>query len=215
MEVFDTLHAFLWLNPAANNCNTYLINGKKRVLIDPGHYHLFGRVRDELARLSLSPDEIDVVLITHAHPDHLEAVRVFKDAPAVIGAHVREMEFLKEMGAHYGESSFEPDFLLQEGDLRIGDMDFQILHTPGHSPGSLCLYWPGKKALFTGDVVFDQGVGRTDLPGGNGEELKNSIRRISRLDVEYLLPGHGGMVSGRELVQANFDQIERIWFAYL
>jgi glyoxylase-like metal-dependent hydrolase (beta-lactamase superfamily II) len=87
--------------------------------------------------------------------------------------------------------------------------------TPGHSPGSICLYWPAKKALFTGDVVFNQGIGRTDLPGGSGEQLKNSIQRISRLDVEYILTGHGNIVAGKEAVQENFKKIEAVWFNYL
>ncbi len=91
----------------------------------------------------------------------------------------------------------------------------QVIHTPGHSPGSVSLYWHEKKALFTGDVVFKQGVGRTDLPGGNGEILKESIKRLSHLDVEEMLPGHGEIVSGGELVKTNFQEIERLWFADL
>jgi glyoxylase-like metal-dependent hydrolase (beta-lactamase superfamily II) len=87
--------------------------------------------------------------------------------------------------------------------------------TPGHSPGSLCLYWPDKKALFTGDLVFFQGVGRTDLPGGNGKELKKSIQRISHLDTEYLLTGHGEIVIGQEAIKENFQKIQAYWFNYL
>ena len=114
-----------------------------------------------------------------------------------------------------GLLDFAPDILLQEGELNVGDLKFQVVHTPGHSPGSVCLYWPDKKVLFTGDVVFNQGVGRMDLPGGNGQNLKQSIRTISRLDVDYLLSGHGDPVAGREHVNANFSDIERMWFSYL
>ena len=112
-------------------------------------------------------------------------------------------------------SNFAPDIMLREGELNVGHLNFQVIHTPGHSPGSVCLYWPDKKVLFTGDVVFDQGVGRTDLPGGSGENLKESIRTLSRLEVDYLLPGHGEPISGRDLVIANFSDIEGTWFAYL
>jgi glyoxylase-like metal-dependent hydrolase (beta-lactamase superfamily II) len=87
--------------------------------------------------------------------------------------------------------------------------------TPGHSPGSLCLYWPDRKVLFTGDVVFFQGIGRTDLPGGNGTELKKSIQRISQLDTEYLLTGHGEILVGKEAIKENFQKIEAYWFNYL
>jgi len=82
------------------------------------------------------------------------------------------------------------DFYLGEGDLEVGEHRFQILHTPGHSPGSVSVYWPERKALFTGDVLFPGGLGRTDLPGGNGAQLKESIRRLAELDAvqnTYLL----------------------------
>lgn len=219
MELLDNLHVFLWNSMTANNCNTYFIDGEKKILIDPGHYHLFDHVRGELARLSLSPEDMQMVIITHGHPDHMEGVRIFQGTDTMVAVSSSEMEFIQTVAPHYGEalgiSGFEPEVLLQEGDLRIGDLGFEVIHTPGHSPGSICLYWPDRKVLFTGDVVFNQGIGRTDLPGGNGEELKESIRRISELDVEYLLTGHGDIVTGREAVKENFKTIEAYWFAYL
>jgi glyoxylase-like metal-dependent hydrolase (beta-lactamase superfamily II) len=149
----------------------------------------------------------------------MEGVRIFQDTNAVVAVSSWEMEFIQTVAPHYGEAlgipDFEPGVLLREGDLKVGNLKFEVIHTPGHSPGSICLYWPDRKVLFTGDVVFNQGIGRTDLPGGNGEELKESIRRISRLDVEYLLTGHGDIVSGREAVRENFKIIEDYWFAYL
>ena len=219
MKILDDLHAFLWLNPTANNCNAYFIDGERRILVDPGHYHLFSHVRDNLSGLSLSPREIDIVIITHGHPDHMEAVRAFVDTIALIAIPATEMDFIKSVAHHHGEAlgitDFEPHILLHEGELNVGNVNFQVIQTPGHSPGSICLYWPDRKVLFTGDVVFNQGIGRADLPGGNGQELKESIKMISRLDVEYLLPGHGDIVSGREAVKTNFADIERDWFAYL
>jgi len=219
MQILDRLYAFIWSDPTANNCNTYLVDSEKRILVDPGHYHLFGNVRENLARLSLSPRDIDLVIVTHCHPDHMEALKVFADTDAMIAIHGAEMDFMRTMAPHYGELlgvfDFEPHILLQEGDMRVGNVAFQILHTPGHSPGSICLYWPETKALFTGDVVFKQGVGRTDVPGGSGEALKESIKRIAALEVDHLLPGHGDTLSGRELVKANFTEIESFWFAYL
>lgn len=219
MMIGKDLHTFLWLNPTTNNCNTYFIDGTKKILIDPGHDALFGHVQDGLSRLSLSPEDMDVVIITHGHPDHMEGVRRFVDKSALVAIHRAEMHFIKGMAPQYGEAlgalHFEPQIFLQEGALQVGDMAFEVLHTPGHSPGSACLYWPERGVLFTGDVVFYQGVGRTDLPGGNGDQLKESIRRISRLEVQHLLPGHGQVISGPDLVKANFAEIERLWFAYL
>jgi hydroxyacylglutathione hydrolase len=219
MKIRDDLYAFSWSNPTANNCNTYFINGEKKVLVDPGHDHLFQHVLDRLADLSLSPEDIDLIIITHGHPDHMEGIRRFRDTRALIAIHALEMDFIRGVAAHYGEAlglqRFEPQILLQEGELKVGTLHFRVIHTPGHSPGSICLYWPRERALFAGDLIFSQGVGRTDLPGGDGEELKESIKKVSELDVEVLLPGHGEVISGRELVQANFSAIERVWFAYL
>jgi len=219
MKLLDDLHMFPWNSMTANNCNTYFIDGDNRILIDPGHYHLFDHVRGQLSGLSLSPEDMDLVIITHGHPDHMEGVRVFQGTEALVAVSSREMEFIQTVAPHYGEAlgipDFEPQILLQEGDLKVGSRTFEVIHTPGHSPGSICLYWPDQKVLFTGDVVFNQGIGRTDLPGGNGSELKESIRRISNLDVDYLLTGHGDVVTGREAVKENFKTIESYWFAYL
>lgn len=219
MKLSENLHFFPWSNPSANNCNTYFINGEKKILVDPGHYHLFGHVRDHLAQLSFTPDDVDMVLITHGHPDHMEGIRAFENTDAFIAIHGTEMTFIESVAPHYGEAlgikDFQPDILLKEGVLEIGDTSFQVIHTPGHSPGSVCLYEPDQQILFTGDVVFNQGIGRTDLPGGNGRELKESIKRISRLDISLLLTGHGNVVSGRDAVAENFKMIEDYWFAYL
>jgi glyoxylase-like metal-dependent hydrolase (beta-lactamase superfamily II) len=219
MELLKNLHAFIWMDPNENNCNTYLISGEKNILVDPGHAHLFGSVNDELQKLSMTPADIDVVLVTHAHPDHMEGISLFADLPGKIGLSEEEMVFIEHMAPHYGKtlgmSKLAPHMFLKEGQLRIGRHLFEILHTPGHSPGSICIYWPKKKVLFTGDVVFNQGIGRTDLPGGSGEQLKSSIRRLAQLDVAYLLTGHGDPVTDRNLVLDNFKQIEDMWFPYL
>jgi glyoxylase-like metal-dependent hydrolase (beta-lactamase superfamily II) len=219
MKISEGLHAFVWQDPPANNANTYLIDGSKRILIDPGHDHLFGNVKDHLSRLSLTPQDIDLVLVTHGHPDHVEAVRAFSNTRALIALHETEVDFVMKAARYHGSAagfpSSWPQMLLQEGDLRVGDLIFQVIHTPGHSPGSICLYWPQEKALFTGDVIFYQGIGRTDLPGGDGQALKGSIRRLSKLEVEHLLPGHGQTVSGSALVKRNFSEVERVWFQYI
>jgi len=219
MKLFDDLHAFLWRDPATNNCNSFFIDGPVKILLDPGHHHLFGHIRDKLEDLSLRPEDIDLVMLTHGHPDHIEAIQHFAETSASVAIHALEWHFIKDLAPHYGDSigagSFEPGVFLQDGDLDVGDYHFEVIHTPGHSPGSVCLYWPERKVLFTGDVVFNQGVGRTDLPGGDGEQLKESIRNLSRLDVEYLLPGHGDIITGSDPVNANFSEIEKVWFAYM
>ncbi|HDG96674.1 MAG TPA: MBL fold metallo-hydrolase [Desulfobacterales bacterium] len=219
MKIFEGLDAFLWMNPTTNNCNTYLIRNGKNILIDPGHHHLFSHVLDNLSLLSMSLEDIDMVVVTHGHPDHLEGVRRFAGTSAFIAIGETEFDFIRQVAPHYGEAlgipNFEPQILLREGDLEIDGIVLQIISTPGHSPGSICLYWPEKKVLFTGDVIFNGGIGRTDLPGGNGEQLKASIRKLSKLDIDYVLPGHGEIIIGSDQVKANFSEIENFWFGYI
>jgi hydroxyacylglutathione hydrolase len=217
MKIADNLYAFIWRDPQDNNCNTYLIKGSKTILIDPGHIHLFDYVRSGLLDLNLTPEQIDLIIITHAHPDHMEAMALFKK-PTLFTMSLAESGFIQQMYGRYSreaDKGIEPDFFLQDGELTIGDLSFQVISTPGHSPGSICLYWSEHKALFTGDLIFNQGIGRIDLPGGNGSLLKESILQIAVLDIEYLLSGHGEVVKGKKAVEANFREIESTWFDYL
>lgn len=213
MKIFDGLYGFLWQNHVQNNCNTFFIDGTRRILIDPGHYHLFGHVQRNLEFLGISLDQIHVVIVTHGHPDHMEAVRRFGKS-TLFAMNREEYLFIDELAGAYLDIP-APDFFLDEGELTIGEHTFQVITTPGHSPGSLCLYWNRKKVLFTGDVVFYDGIGRTDLVGGSGLQLKESIQRLSRLDVDYVLPGHGSVLVGKESVEKNFRRIESLWFNYL
>ncbi len=221
MKITDTVYGFIWRSTTANNCNTYLIDGPTRMLIDPGHKGLFDHVHKKLNELGLSLDDIGLVIGTHAHPDHLEAVELFKEKPALVALHNKDWRFLKSMDKSpktplsLNSQSVAPDFFLKEGDIAVNGFDFLVLHTPGHSPGSVSIYWPDQKMLFTGDLLFKGGLGRTDLPGGNGAQLKKSIKRLAGLDVEWLLPGHGDIISGSEAIKANFEQVEQVWFNYI
>jgi len=221
MQLTDQLHAFIWESYTVNNCNTYFIDGPTRILIDPGHIRLFDHVQRGLANLGLTIDDIGLVVCTHAHPDHIEAVQLFKDTNALIAIHEREWQLVKEMETQISASlgvdleAITPDFFLKEGDFSVQTLSFKVLHSPGHSPGSATLYWVDQKALFTGDVIFKESVGRTDLPGGNGSALKESIRQLQTLDVEWLLSGHGEVIAGSKAVQENFDQVVNYWFNYI
>ncbi|MBW2120351.1 MAG: MBL fold metallo-hydrolase [Deltaproteobacteria bacterium] len=107
------------------------------------------------------------------------------------------------------------DFHLKEGTLQVGGCLYQVIHTPGHSPGGICIYWPERRVLVTGDLVFYRGVGRTDFPGGDGKQLMESIEKVRRLDVEILLPGHGEIIVGEDRVQENFRAIEESYYPLL
>lgn len=221
MKIANSIHAFIWQSMTANNCNSYLIDGPTRVLIDPGHRAMFNHVELGLKDLGLGIGNIDLIISTHGHPDHLEAVQLFKGEKTLFTLHETEWQWIDTIGRPMSAAmgidmdAIRPDFFLQEGELSLDDLELRVFHTPGHSPGSVCLYWPDQKVLFAGDVVFKDGVGRTDLPGGDGAKLKASIQRLAELDVEWLLSGHGDVISGTKEVKANFDQIEQFWFNYI
>ena len=221
MKVTDNLYAFIWQSMTANNCNTYLIDGPCRVLIDPGHKSLFDHVELGLKELGLTIDDIDLIICTHAHLDHLESVPMLKNKKTLFTLHEAEWQWAatigKQMSASFGieVDDFRPDFYLKEGILELEGLELNIIHTPGHSPGSVTLYWPAQKVLFTGDLVFKEGIGRTDLPGGDSSHLKESIKGLMNLDVEWLLSGHGEIIEGAEKVKKNFDDVESFYFAYV
>jgi glyoxylase-like metal-dependent hydrolase (beta-lactamase superfamily II) len=221
MKLTENLHAFIWQSMTANNCNAYFIDGPSRVLIDPGHRGLFEHVKRGFDQLGVGLNDIDLVICTHAHPDHLEAVPLFKNTPTLFTLHEEEWQWVatigKQMSASFGIDieDFRPDFFLRQGSLALNGLELEVIHTPGHSPGSITLYWSQQKALFTGDLVFKEGVGRTDLPGGDGSKLKESIVGLKNLDVEWLLAGHGDVISGAEQVKKNFEDVESFYFRYV
>lgn len=221
MKVFEGLHAFLWQSPSANNCNTFLIDGPERILIDPGHRAHFDHVEQGLDKIGMGLADIDVVISTHGHPDHIEAVELLRRYDIRFAMHQTEWDWLDGIGRQMSAAMgidldhYEPDFFLQNGTLTIGGLELTVHHSPGHSPGSVCIHWSDTGALFSGDVLFDQGLGRTDLPGGNGAELKASIKRLAALETTVLLPGHGDIIQGVQQVQHNFEQVESFYFAYI
>jgi glyoxylase-like metal-dependent hydrolase (beta-lactamase superfamily II) len=221
MRLEKDLYAYLWQNPYENNCNTYVITGETTVLIDPGHFHHLKRLFSQMEEDGISPEKIDLVITTHSHPDHFEGLEIFLETPVKIAMNQDEERYLLESGKLLFEMMRQPlpkfrvDFYLKEGELHLGKELFHIYQTPGHSPGSLSIYWPERKVLFTGDLVFYGGIGRTDFLEGNSKLLKESIERLSHLDTEILLPGHGETVMGGEAVLENFEFIRQNFYAYL
>ncbi len=212
MKLEDGLYVYPWTSYQENNCNTIFIDGTVPTLIDPGHTHLFNHVIEGMARDGKAIEKVKCILCTHGHPDHIEAIAAFS-AEVLKGISRKEYGYLRgdgqdlflATGCQLPKTPFK--LFLKEGSIVLGDKTFQVIPTPGHSPGSVCLYWDEKKVLISGDTVFYMGVGRTDFQGGDIDALSDSVERLSKLDVEYLIPGHGEIVKGEKTVRKNFTTI--------
>jgi glyoxylase-like metal-dependent hydrolase (beta-lactamase superfamily II) len=174
-----------------------------------------------MANDGIKKKDIKYVINTHSHPDHFQGSELFDQETVKIALHRKELDFLKGVGGElyglFGISApqMQINMPLEDGRLELGDQTFRVICVPGHTPGSIALYWPAHKALFCGDVVFQQNVGRTDFPGGNGTQLKKSIVTLSDLDAEVLLPGHMGIIEGHDTIQDNFNIIIQNIFPYI
>jgi len=186
MKIENDLYAYFWQNPYENNCNTYIIKGNNSILIDPGHLRYISQLFRQMERDGISPNQIDMVIVTHSHPDHFEGIEAFVEKHTKIVMSREEERYLKDNGRllfeMMGQSvpKYRIDFFLKEGELKINGMDFLVFLTPGHSPGSISIYWPEKKTIFTGDLIFYGGVGRTDFIEGDSNLLVKSIERIAK-----------------------------------
>jgi hydroxyacylglutathione hydrolase len=205
------------------DANSYVIKNKITVLIDPGLESYLGLRLEEMRKDGIDPKDIDLIAITHLHPDHCDATAALKEiSGAKVALHSSQLEYLDTMaeealrflGIELKTKRFDVDFVFEER-LSLGNTELKILHTPGHSPESVCFYAQDKKILICGDLVFDKSVGRTDLPFGNKEELKSSINTVSALDTELLLPGHGAIIEGRSNVERNYEFVKTFLTTFL
>jgi len=181
--------------------NIYLIIDEVIALIDAGTGQNFEEVKQDLSKFNLKPGDIELLINTHCHYDHIGGDRDFVSASGCkVMIHELDADALRKGDEHLTLASLfgarleplEPTRVLREGDeLKLGELTLEVLHTPGHTCGSICLYERAQRALFSGDTIFCGGIGRTDLPTGDGEAMAQSLRRLAGLEVERLLPGHG------------------------
>ncbi|MBI5098659.1 MAG: MBL fold metallo-hydrolase [Nitrospirae bacterium] len=197
----------LVVGPLQENC--YIAadeKTKKALVIDPGDEpdRILEVIRD-------NNFEISAVILTHAHFDHVGAAGDIKRATsAKVLINDGDMELYKgarDQAAFWGyevDDLPEPDGFIKEGDeVSAGELTFKVLHTPGHSPGGVCLY--GEGTLFSGDTIFQGSVGRTDFYGGDMTKLKESFKRILGLPEDtIILSGHGPETTIEREKRENF-----------
>lgn len=177
------------------NCYIFRKEGPERapaVVIDPGDD--LNVIKSVLFNMNAYPS---LILLTHGHFDHILAVGDLRTARTTVAIHKRDGHYLTERDTFtsilpYDPRPFAPAdyFFEKEGRYSINGFDFIVLHTPGHTEGSVCYIFGDY--MFTGDTLFKGTIGRTDFFGGNVEDMKNSLRRLKRYPGEFkLYPGHG------------------------
>lgn len=198
------------VTPFGMNCYVYFDeNTKEGVIFDPSAY---GKSEEDMLKKIIEDNGIKIkyIINTHGHIDHILGNKFAKESfNAPILMHKNDMPFYEKVvaqGKNYGLDIAElppvDEFIDENSKIKIGDIEFKILHTPGHSPGSLTFIDDANKNIFSGDVIFKDSIGRTDLPFGDLDELMNSINNVlfPAVNDDYTIhPGHMDITTiGRE-----------------
>ncbi len=147
------------------SCIYVLKINSKIILIDTSSASAKEELLNDLKTLKITPEKVEVVILTHNHYDHIENLNLFKNAKIYRAEELNENSIIKELS------------------------EIKIIETPGHTPESKCFLY--QDILFSGDTIFHQGgVGRTDFPGGSEKELIKSLKKLKKINFKILCPGH-------------------------
>ncbi|AIG99374.1 MBL fold metallo-hydrolase [Archaeoglobus fulgidus] len=195
MKLFEGVYAYTWGRAFRDSSNCYVIADEEVAVIDPGTFKSYTNLRGLMRNDGIG--EANYVFNTHLHRDHCESNVLFAERGALLGFDSKDMAV--------SQYRFNLDIKLGKHFI-IGNTGIEILRTPGHSPGSLTFYLPEHSAAITGDLIFENGVpGRFDIHGSDKKELARSIEKLRSLDAEYILPGHGRIMRGREGIDAMLE----------
>jgi glyoxylase-like metal-dependent hydrolase (beta-lactamase superfamily II) len=188
--------------------HVYVVLGEfKNVLIDSGIEENFGHLRRHLKEVGIVPEDIDLVINTHEHFDHIGANCFFHET-AFIAAHrfaATKIELqdayvtlIRKKGVDHARKSRVHLWLENRDLIDLGNYKLKILHTPGHTSGCICIYEPFKRFMFTGDTVFAGGTLSEIAPSGSAGDYVNSIERMNTMKVDEFYPGHGAISQSPE-----------------
>ena len=179
------------VGPLETNCY-FIIVASNAIIVDPGGDA--SRLLNLIKKFQLS---INLYLLTHSHYDHIAALgELLRYVKAPIAIHTDDADSLADPRTNFSmlmgdPQSYKADRLLSDGDIiKLSGEDFTVMHTPGHTPGSISLLGDG--FILSGDTLFRQGIGRTDIPGGSENQIYKSLRKLLELPSETIVyPGHG------------------------
>ncbi len=212
------------------DCNVYLLDGGDELaLIDTGSGSDVNAILRNIRGYAFDPNNIKTTIITHCHWDHIGGNKRVKELTGcTIAVHEAEAQAVEKLDSElvllsmakqhgYKLEPAEIDLEINEGDIiNVGEHRLTILHTPGHTPGSVCLLLEskGKRILFAGDTLSAKGaLNFINAPGFNLEAYKNSLKRIQDLHIDALLPGHYTFVlsEAHKHVKLYLDKVNSPW----
>ncbi|MGH9566661.1 MAG: MBL fold metallo-hydrolase [Candidatus Angelobacter sp.] len=192
-------------------CNCSIIGDestREAMVIDPGD-----QIEEILAIIAKHGLQVKQIVITHAHLDHVGGAKKLRSAigaPILLNQNDQELLAMLDVQAAWlgmeDPGKVEIDQNVQDGDVvKTGLIAATVMHTPGHTEGSICLYFPAEKKLIAGDTLFAGSIGRTDLPGGSMRKILHSIHEkvLALPDETIILPGHGPTTNIGEERESN------------
>lgn len=196
------------IGPFQSICYLVWDTPTQALVVDPG---------DDAERILQALDQhglnVAAYLCTHGHPDHISALgELWRQRPAPTALHSADAVWafspINQLAPYYSipEAPGETIIAIEKADLgQFNGPSFQVIETPGHSPGSCCFYFPEADVLLSGDTLFCGSCGRTDLPGGNAHEMKKSLQRLKQLPEQTrVFPGHGPSTTIGDERRSNF-----------
>jgi hydroxyacylglutathione hydrolase len=190
--------------------NVYSIGYNNITLVDAGDGCESNRLAPALKKANLNIQKIINVIITHSHDDHWGGLaELLHIIPLNIMVHKDDLPYYQEQLGHLEGISRSAILGLEDGDIiQAEGHNLKVLHTPGHDSGSICLYDEDCKVLFTGDTVFASGT-TGSARSGNTNDLRKSLRRLTTIDVDVILPGHGDIAytNGREVIRLALERM--------
>ena len=217
MEIFEGIHRIDEASSNFAHSNVYLvINGKEMLVIDTGTSGNAKKIIDYIQKIGRQASEVSTIILTHYHMDHVGSAKELKDlTKAKVAAHLEDADFVdgkkpfpkpknilfRAVSSFIKPIPVEVDIVLKDGD-RIGNLT--VISVPGHSPGSIALFDEQRKAMFAGDTLRFDGSKVTGAPKQftwDAAKEKESIKKMSKLDFDIMLPGHG------DVLKANASKV--------